>query len=65
MTTAQVLKKVSPQWAKEASRPVFRAYNNRAAFNDSNHRYMTERGDYDAMIAAGWIGEGPVFCAIP
>jgi Repeat of unknown function (DUF5648) len=42
--------------------PVYRAYNNRAAFNDSNHRYMTERSDYDAMVAAGWIGEGPVFC---
>lgn len=26
MTTAQRLKQVSPQWAKEASRPVFRAY---------------------------------------
>jgi len=43
--------------------PVKRAYNNRFAVNDSNHRYMTSDGMYAVMIASGWIGEGTVFCA--
>jgi hypothetical protein len=51
-----------PNAATPCDRPVYRAYNQRAAFNDSNHRYMTERSDYEAMVAAGWVGEGPVFC---
>ena len=42
---------------------VLRAYNNRFAQNDSNHRYMTEQATYDAMLAQGWSGEGAVFCA--
>ena len=51
-----------PNAVTSCDHPVYRAYNNRAAFNDSNHRYMTERSDYDAMVAAGWTGEGQVFC---
>ena len=54
-----------PGAATPCERPVYRAYNNRAAFNDSNHRYMTDRADYDAMVADGWTGEGQVFCALP
>jgi hypothetical protein len=54
-----------PDAATPCDHPVYRAYNHRAAFNDSNHRYMTERSDYEAMVAAGWSGEGPVFCALP
>jgi hypothetical protein len=42
---------------------VYRAYNNRASSNDSNHRYVTDSADYAQMIASGWIGEGVVFCA--
>jgi uncharacterized delta-60 repeat protein len=42
---------------------VLRAYNNRFAQNDSNHRYMIEQATYDAMLAQGWSGEGAVFCA--
>ena len=42
--------------------PVFRAYNNRAAQNDSNHRYTWRPEIYQEMIAKGWIGEGIGFC---
>jgi hypothetical protein len=31
--------------------------------NDSNHRYTTSDAIYAVMVAAGWIGEGAVFCA--
>lgn len=41
--------------------PVWRAYNNGYARNDSNHRYSTDR----ALLAtlAGWSLEGVVFCS--
>ena len=42
---------------------IFRAYNNRFAFNDSNHRYMTSITLYNQMLAMGWSGEGVVMCA--
>ncbi|MEO8137353.1 MAG: hypothetical protein ABI831_25645 [Betaproteobacteria bacterium] len=42
---------------------VYRAYNNRFAQNDSNHRYTIDVAVYDAMLVLGWIGEGIVFCA--
>jgi len=29
----------------------------------ARHRYVTERETADAMHAAGWVLEGPVFCA--
>jgi hypothetical protein len=29
----------------------------------SRHRYVTDRATADAMRAAGWVLEGPVFCA--
>ncbi len=35
--------------------PVYRVWNNRG---DSNHRYTTNRGTRDAMVAAGFIAEG-------
>ena len=43
--------------------PIYRVYNNRFAFNDSNHRYMTRTALYDQMRAQGWMGEGVVMCA--
>lgn len=43
--------------------PIWRLYNNRAAQNDSNHRFTTSATDYRSMIAGGWIGEGAVFCS--
>jgi len=45
------------------SQPIYRAYNNRFAQNDSNHRYASNSAIYNQMIAQGWIGEGVVYCA--
>jgi len=42
--------------------PVYRLYNNRWMFNDSNHRYVTSHRAREAMRAAGWIDEGAKFC---
>ena len=35
--------------------PIYRVFSNRA---DANHRYMTDRGVRDMMVARGWIAEG-------
>jgi hypothetical protein len=35
--------------------PVYRVFSGRA---DANHRYMTDRGVRDQMVARGWIAEG-------
>jgi hypothetical protein len=43
--------------------PVYRAYNQRALENDSNHRYTTSLATYQQMLARGWKGEGVVMCA--
>lgn len=43
--------------------PVYRLYNNRAQFNDSNHRYVAATYLVDVMVAQGWTNEGIVFCA--
>ncbi len=43
--------------------PVYRLYNNRWMFNDSNHRYVTSASERAAMQAQGWIDEGVHFCA--
>jgi streptogramin lyase len=45
--------------------PVYRAYNNGFAANDSNHRYAVKQSLYDQMLAQGWKGEGIVMCAAP
>ena len=45
--------------------PVFRNYNNRAQFNDSNHRYSTDAAIYALMQSQGWAAEGIVFCGAP
>jgi uncharacterized delta-60 repeat protein len=47
--------------------PIHRYYNNRAAQDDSNHRYVRD-GDLGLrafMEARGWIHEGIVFCVKP
>jgi hypothetical protein len=44
------------------TQPVYRAYNARAAENDSNHRFMVREVIRDAMLA-GWHDEGLAFCA--
>lgn len=43
--------------------PVYRVYNNRWMFNDSNHRFVADRAQRDRMLARGWIDEGVAFCA--
>lgn len=43
--------------------PVYRFYNNRWMFNDSNHRYVTSVAERARMQAKGWIDEGVKFCA--
>ena len=42
--------------------PVYRLYNNRWMFNDSNHRYTIRTNIYQQMIDKGWIGEGVALC---
>lgn len=44
--------------------PVKRFYNNRAAQNDSNHRFTSDAAQMAAM-RDGWIDEGVVFCSAP
>ncbi|MFO1396875.1 MAG: hypothetical protein U1F48_07400 [Burkholderiales bacterium] len=44
--------------------PVLRLYNNGMG-GQANHRYTTSRSDARALVASGWIVEGPVFCAQP
>lgn len=43
--------------------PVYRNYNNRAASNDSNHRFTTDNAVYQSMVSAGWVAEGVAMCA--
>jgi len=43
--------------------PVYRVYNNRFAFNDSNHRYTTDPAVYNSMQQQGWLPEGVVMCS--
>ncbi|MGZ5036337.1 MAG: hypothetical protein ACXWGT_06110 [Usitatibacter sp.] len=42
--------------------PVYRLYNNRFAFNDSNHRYVADPDLRADLVRQGWIDEGVVFC---
>lgn len=44
--------------------PVYRNYNNRFLFNDSNHRFTTSIDVYNTMKSQGWVGEGVVMCAL-
>lgn len=37
-------------------------YNNRAAENDSNHRYTSDQAIYDQMLAYGWTGYDAQLC---
>ncbi len=42
---------------------VNRLYNNRAQFNDTNHRYVSDPTLRAEMVSQGWIDEGIAFCA--
>jgi len=41
---------------------VYRLYNNRWMFNDSNHRYTIHGDIYKQIMDRGWIGEGVAMC---
>ena len=43
--------------------PIYRTYNNRAATNDSNHRFITNANTFQQMSDKGWIQEGIVMCS--
>jgi hypothetical protein len=43
---------------------VTRAYNNRFAFRDSNHRFMTQANVVTQMKNAGWVIEGVAMCVV-
>ena len=43
--------------------PVYRAYNQRAQYNDSNHRFMADPQMRVAELALGWADEGVAFCS--
>ena len=45
--------------------PVYRAYNNRAAQNDSNHRFTPDSQQRAAMLLSSWADEGVAFCSPP
>jgi len=47
-----------------ATQPVRRMYNNKAAANDSNHRYVVGEATRARMVGLGWVDEGVVFCAV-
>ncbi len=43
--------------------PVYRAYNQRGIYNDSNHRFISDPRTRYAMLAGGWADEGVAFCS--
>jgi serine protease len=44
--------------------PIYRAYNNRWMYNDSNHRFTTDTSLIQALVSQGWASEGIVMCAV-
>ncbi|HET7730950.1 MAG TPA: hypothetical protein VFK48_13040 [Usitatibacter sp.] len=44
--------------------PVYRAYNDRAPQNDTNHRFTADPRQHDAMRMT-WLDEGVAFCSPP
>jgi len=57
-----VLKPAGGQCTATAPNAVTRLYNNKAATNESNHRYVVSTATKARMLAQGWIDEGTVFC---
>ena len=60
-----MLKDYSPRRCPQGLLSVNRAYNNRAAQNDSNHRFTTSDSEIRSMGEKGWAVEGTVMCAYP
>jgi hypothetical protein len=45
--------------------PVYRLFRGNTRFpDDPNHRFTSDRRTYDEIVAAGWDGEGVVFCVL-
>lgn len=55
----------NPRRCPDGLLSVNRAYNNRAAQNDSNHRFTTSDSTIKEMGRKGWAVEGTVMCARP
>lgn len=55
----------NPRRCPDGLLSVNRAYNNRAAQNDSNHRFTTSDSTVREMGSKGWAVEGTVMCARP
>jgi hypothetical protein len=49
-----------PTWAPVK---VYRSFRDSPIVGQRNHRYTDNLSDYGTMTAAGWVPEGPVFCA--
>jgi hypothetical protein len=47
----------------DAPNPVSRLFNNKAASNDGNHRYVVSAATQSKMLTQGWADEGVVFCS--
>ncbi|ADJ27952.1 S8 family serine peptidase [Nitrosococcus watsonii] len=45
------------------SAPIYRVYNNRWMYNDSNHRFVSSDSMRRVMLDKGWVDEGVAFCA--
>ena len=43
--------------------PIYRVYNNRWMYNDSNHRFTTDTAVVADLVAKNWVAEGVVMCA--
>ena len=56
---------LNPRRCPDGLLSVNRAYNNRAAQNDSNHRFTTSDSTIKEMGQRGWIVEGTMMCAVP
>ncbi|MBK9607927.1 MAG: IPT/TIG domain-containing protein [Betaproteobacteria bacterium] len=44
------------------TQPIYRVYNNRFQYNDSNHRFITNPATFLQMGERGWTMEGIVMC---
>jgi hypothetical protein len=47
----------------DAPNAVSRLFNNKAASNDGNHRYVVSAATQSKMLTQGWVDEGVVFCS--
>lgn len=43
---------------------IYRIYNNRWMYNDSNHRFTTDASVVQDLVSKGWVSEGTVMCAV-